>query len=77
MKNFLLKIKEYLMIILAIAFIIIIFIGIIGFIFYLKNNNKKLQIRPEFKIIDCKKEDVEVLSGAVNIAKEILNKVKQ
>ena len=77
MKNFLLKIKEYLMIILAIAFIIIIFIGIIGFIFYLKNNNKKLQIRPEFKIIDCKKEDVEVLSDAVDIAKEILNKVQK
>lgn len=77
MKNFLLKIKEYLMIILAITFIVIIFVGIVAFIFYLKNNNKKLQIIPEFKIIDCKKEDVEVLSDAVNIAKEILNKVKQ
>jgi uncharacterized membrane protein YciS (DUF1049 family) len=77
MKNFLLKMKEYLMIILAIAFIIIIFIGIIAFIFYLKNNNKKLQIHPEFKIIDCKKEDVEVLSDAVDVAKEILNKVKK
>jgi hypothetical protein len=77
MKNFLLKMKEYLMIILAIAFIIIIFIGIIGFIFYLKNNNKKLQIRPEFKIIDCKKEDVEILSDAIDVAKEILNKVKK
>jgi hypothetical protein len=77
MKNFLLKIKEYLMIILAIAFIIIIFIGIIAFIFYLKNNNKKLQIIPEFKIIDCKKEDVEILSDAIDVAKEILNKVKK
>lgn len=77
MKNFLLKMKEYLMIILAIAFIIIIFIGIIGFIFYLKNNNKKLQILPEFKIIDCKKEDVEVLSDAIDVAKEILNKVQK
>jgi hypothetical protein len=77
MKNFLLKMKEYLMIILAIAFIIIIFIGIIGFIFYLKNNNKKLQIIPEFKIIDCKKEDVEILSDAIDVAKEILNKVKK
>lgn len=77
MKNFLLKIKEYLMIILAITFIVIIFVGIVAFIFYLKNNNKKLQIRPEFKIIDCKKEDVEVLSDAVDVAKEILNKVKK
>jgi hypothetical protein len=77
MKNFLLKIKEYLIIILAITFIIIIFVGIIAFIFYLKNNNKKLQIIPEFKIIDCKKEDVEVLSDAIDVAKEILNKVKK
>lgn len=77
MKNFLLKIKEYLMIILAITFIVIIFVGIIAFIFYLKNNNKKLQIIPEFKIIDCKKEDVEILSDAIDVAKEILNKVKK
>jgi hypothetical protein len=77
MKNFLLKMKEYLMIILAITFIVIIFVGIVVFIFYLKNNNKKLQIRPEFKIIDCKKEDVEVLSDAIDVAKEILNKVKK
>lgn len=77
MKNFLLKIKEYLTIILAITFIVIIFVGIVVFIFYLKNNNKKLQIKPEFKIIDCKKEDVEVLSDAVNIAKDILNKVQK
>lgn len=77
MKNFLLKIKDYLMIILAITFIVIIFVGIVAFIFYLKNNNKKLQIHPEFKIIDSKKEDIEVLSDAVNVAKEILNKVQR
>ena len=49
MKQFLLKIKEYLMTILAIIFIIVVFIGIVMFVIYLKNKDKKLQITLELK----------------------------
>jgi len=78
MVKFLMNVKIYLITILTIIFIIIIFVGIVAFVLYLKNNNKKLQIIPIFKIIDCKKEDnLNTLSESINIAKEILSKVKK
>jgi len=77
MIKFLVTIKTYLVSILTIVFVIAIFIGIVALVLYLKNNNKKLQIIPTFKIIDCKKEDnLDALSESVGIAKDILLKVK-
>jgi hypothetical protein len=78
MIKFLITIKTYLTTILTILFVIIIFVGIVAFILYLKNNNKKLQIIPSFKIIDMKKEEnLDTLSESVKIAKNILLKVQK
>jgi uncharacterized membrane protein YciS (DUF1049 family) len=72
------KIKQYLISIFAIIFIIMIFAFIIFIMIYLKNKKQKIQIHPEFKIIECKQEDnIEVLSSSIDIAKEILNKVQK
>lgn len=78
MKQFLLKIKEYFMIILAIVFIVVIFVGIVMFVMYLKQKDKKLQITPELKVIEAKQEDqLDAISESVGIAQDILSKVKK
>ena len=78
MKQFLLKIKEYLLIILAIVFIILTFVGIVFAVIYLKKQKKKLNIKPTFEIVDMKKEDnIDAISESVNIAKDILLRVKE
>jgi hypothetical protein len=71
------KIKKYIITILSIILCIILFIPLVLAYFYIKQQGKSIQIHPEFKIIDCKKEDIEVLSESVEIAKEILNKVQK
>lgn len=43
---------------------------------YLKQRGKKLQIHPEFKIIDAYTEDTSDLETAINEAKELLKGYK-
>jgi hypothetical protein len=79
MKMILLKIKSYFAVIFAAIFVIVTFIGIFTFIFYLKKQKKKLQIKPTFKIVDAKIEDtssMNSLEDAIDVAKDILEKAK-
>jgi hypothetical protein len=76
MTLFISKIKNSLISILSTVFVIIIFIGIIIFLYNLRRQGKTLQIIPEFKIIDMYKEDITLLNNSINIAKDILKKVK-
>jgi hypothetical protein len=76
--KFLKTLKEYLTTILTIIFVIAIFIFIFIAVKYLKKSDKKLQIVPKFKVIDAKKEDnLDTLNESVDIAKDILSKVKK
>lgn len=76
--KFLKTLKEYLTTILTIIFVIAIFVLIVLAVMYLKGANKKLQIIPVFKVIDCKQDDsMDALSESVGIAKDILTKVKK
>ena len=78
MLNFLSKIKQYLVTILTIIFVITIFAGIVAVVMYLRKSDKKLQIAPEFKVIDCKQEEsLDAISESVDIAKNILGRVKK
>ena len=78
MLNFLSKIKQYLVTLITLLFIVAIFIGIVAVVIWLKKSDKKLQIIPTFKIIDCKQEEsLDALSESVEIAKDILKKVKK
>jgi urea transporter len=76
--KFLKILKEYLVTILTIIFVISIFVLIVLAVIYLKGANKKLQIIPVFKVIDCKQDDsIDALSESVAIARDILLKVKK
>lgn len=76
--KFLKTLKEYLTTILTIVFVIAIFVLIVLAVIYLRGTNKKLQIIPEFKIIDAKVDpNIDALSESVEIAKNILSKVKK
>jgi len=76
--NILKSIKDNLVTILTIIFVIAIFVGIVAVVIWLKKSDKKLQIVPTFKIIDCKQEEsLDALSESVEIAKDILKKVKK
>jgi hypothetical protein len=78
MLNFLSKIKQYLVTILTIIFVIAIFAGIVAIVMYLRKSDKKLQIVPEFKIIDAKVDpNLDALTDSVNIARDILSKVQK
>ena len=78
MLNFLSKIKQYLVTLITLLFIVAIFIGIVALVIWLKKSGKKLQIVPSFQIIDCKQEEsLDALSESVEIAKDILKKVKK
>jgi hypothetical protein len=71
-------IKDYMVTIFTIIFVIAIFIFIFIAVKYLKKSDKKLQIVPKFKVIDAKKEDnLDTLNESVDIAKDILSKVKK
>jgi hypothetical protein len=71
-------IKEYLTTILTIIFVVAIFIGIVVAVIYLRGTNKKIQIVPEFKVIDAKVDpNLDALSESVEIAKNILKKVNK
>ena len=63
------KIKSYILFGLIIIPVIFIFI-------YLRSKGKSLQITPEFKVIDCKKEDLTGLQDAISVAQDILKKAQ-
>ena len=76
--KFLKILKEYLTTILTIIFVIAIFVLIVLAVIYLRGTNKKLQIVPEFKIIDAKVDpEIDAVSESVGIARDILSRVKK
>jgi len=62
--------KIFVWIIVAISFF-----GIIIFVIWLKQSGKSIQIKPEFKIVDSKKEDTDFLSESIDVAKNILERM--
>lgn len=77
MKDIYLLVKKYFKIVIAIIIFIAICIPFVLAYLYLRQQDKKIQIHPELKIIDCKKEDIEVLSDTIDLAKDILNRVQE
>lgn len=77
MKDIYLLVKKYFKIVIAIIIFIAICIPFVLAYLYLRQQGKKIQIHPEFKIIDCKKEDVDALTDVIDIAKDILNRVQE
>jgi len=76
--NFLKSIKDNLVSLFTIIFIIAIFAGIVFAVMYFRKSGKKLVIVPEFKIIDAKVDpNIDALSESIEIAKDILSKVKK
>ena len=77
-KEFFKKSKSYLISTFSIIFIVAIFVFIVLLVIYLRKSNKKIQIVPTFKIVDSQvDENLAPLTESINIAKEILNKVKK
>ncbi len=68
------NIKKYSSILISIVIVILLTIPFILAYLYLKQKGKRLQIYPEFKVVDSKTEDLTDLQTAIDEAKEILNR---
>lgn len=75
------KILNIVKIFLFIFLAIICFVPVYFLIKYLKTNNKKIQIHPEFKIIDVENnsdvKDNGDLEEAIKIGKDVLEKINK
>jgi hypothetical protein len=69
-------VKIFMFLFIAIILFVPIFLGIK----YLKSKNKRIQLHPEFKILDIENNsgvDDDVLAEAVKIGKEMLDRIKK
>jgi len=70
------NIKKYTITIISILLVIILFGGILFFVYYLTKQNKRIQIIPEFKIIDAQDFNIDSVTQTIQVCKEILARVQ-
>mgnify|MGYP001445925358 CR=1 FL=1 len=75
-KKILNNIKVYTLNFISFILVICLFIFIFFIVYMFLKQNKKIQIIPEFKIIDAQEFDVNTTEQTIKLCKEILQKVK-
>jgi len=75
-KKILNNIKVYTLNFISFILVICLFIFIFFIVYMFLKQNKKIQIIPEFKIIDAQEFDVNTTEQTIELCKEILQKVK-
>jgi len=75
-KKILNNIKVYTLNFISFILVICLFIFIFFIVYMFLKQNKKIQIIPEFKIIDAQEFDVNTTEQTIELCKEILQKVR-